>query len=69
MLYLAIDQHKAHLTINVRNEYGDVIQKAQISTKHNDIDDFFAKFTKKHEKFAASWPLLRSASENMYSND
>jgi hypothetical protein len=33
MLYLAIDQHKAQLlTLNLRNEKGDVIQRGQIST-------------------------------------
>ena len=41
MLYLAIDQHRDQLTINLRNEKGDIIQKEQISTKHDDINDFF----------------------------
>jgi transposase len=50
MLYLAIDQHKNHLTINIRNEQGDVMQKGQVSTNHADIDDFFATFTKKARK-------------------
>jgi len=30
MLYLAIDQHKHHLTVNTRNEQGEVMQKGQI---------------------------------------
>jgi len=50
MLYLAIDQHKHQLTINIRNEQGDVMQKGQISTNHADIDDFFANFAKKARK-------------------
>jgi len=50
MLYLAIDQHKHHLTINIRNEQGDVMQKGQISTNHADIDDFFVAFAKKARK-------------------
>jgi transposase len=50
MLYLAIDQHKTQMTINIRNEQGDVIQKGQISTNHTDIDDFFATFVKKASK-------------------
>ncbi|MCL2711462.1 MAG: IS110 family transposase [Planctomycetaceae bacterium] len=50
MLYLAIDQHKNQMTINIRNEQGDVIQKGQISTNHTDIDDFFAAFVKKARK-------------------
>ena len=47
MLYLAIDQHKNQMTINIRNEQGDVIQKGQVSTNPTDIDDFFATFVKK----------------------
>jgi len=50
MLYLAIDQHKNHLTINIRNEHGDVIQKGQVRTNHDDIDEFFNAFAKKARK-------------------
>ena len=50
MLYLAIDQHKNQMTINIRNEQGDDIQKGQISTAHADVDDFFVAFTKKARK-------------------
>lgn len=56
MLYLAIDQHKSQLTINIRNEHGDVIQKGQVSTKHDDIDEFFdtlAKNARRHRGFMA----------------
>ena len=56
MLYLAIDQHRDQLTINLRNEQGDVIQKDQISTKHDDIKDFFDKLARqagKHRGFMA----------------
>jgi hypothetical protein len=31
MLYLAIDQHRKQLTVNLRNEAGDVILKRQSS--------------------------------------
>jgi transposase len=51
MLYLAIDQHKTQLTINVRNEQGDVVQKGQVSTTHADIDEFFTTFAKKTRKY------------------
>jgi len=47
MLYLAIDQHKEHLTINIRNEQGDVIRKGQIRTAPADINAFFDDFVKK----------------------
>ena len=33
MLYLAIDQHRKQLTVNLRNESGDVILKRQVSTE------------------------------------
>ncbi len=64
MLYLAIDQHKNQLTINVRNEYGDVIQKGQISTKHADIDDFFATFTKRARKVRGFMSIVEVSSFN-----
>jgi transposase len=50
MLYLAIAQHKNQMTINIRNEQGDVIQKGQISTAHAEVDDFFAALVKKARK-------------------
>ena len=50
MLYLAIDQHKNQLTINIRNEQGDVIQKGQVSTNHAEMDEFFVTFAKKARK-------------------
>lgn len=46
MLYLAIDQHKEQLTVNLRNEKGDVILKDQISTNHAKINDFFDKLSR-----------------------
>jgi len=45
MLYLAIDQHRDQLTINLRNEQGDVIQKEQIRTRHDDTNDFFDRLS------------------------
>ena len=33
MLYLAIDQHRKQLTVNLRDEAGDVILKRQVSTE------------------------------------
>ena len=62
MLYLAIDQHKCQLTLNIRNEHGDVVQKGQVSTNHAEIDDFFDKFAKKarqHRGFMAIVEICR----------
>jgi transposase len=58
MLYLAIDQHKNHLTINVRNEQGEVMQKGQVRTNHADIDEFFVAFTKKVRKHRGYMAIL-----------
>ena len=33
MLYLAIDQHRKQLTVNLRNEQGDVLLQRQVSTE------------------------------------
>jgi len=64
MLYLAIDQHKNHLTINIRNEQGDVMQKGQISTNHADIDDFFGTFAKKARKHRGYMAIVEVGSFN-----
>ena len=42
MLYLGIDQHAKQLTINLRNEAGDVIVKRQVSTEWKRVRQFFA---------------------------
>jgi transposase len=41
MLYLAIDQHSKQLTINLRNENGDVLQRRQVSTEWTKVRKFF----------------------------
>jgi transposase len=41
MLYLAIDQHRKQLTVNDRNEAGDVILKRQVSTEWGRVRKFF----------------------------
>ena len=58
MLYLSIDQRKHHLTINIRNEQGEVMQKGQISTNHADIDEFFVAFAKKARKHRGSMAIV-----------
>ncbi len=40
MLYLAIDQHGKQLTINLRNEDGDVMQRRQVSTQGDAVARF-----------------------------
>ena len=41
MLYLSIDQHRKQLTVNLRNETGDVIVKRQVSTEWKRVHAFF----------------------------
>lgn len=41
MLYLAIDQHRKQLTVNIRNEEGDVLVKRQVSTEWERVRAFF----------------------------
>jgi len=40
MLYLAIDQHRKQLTVNLRNEQGDVLLKRQVSTEWRRVRGF-----------------------------
>jgi len=40
MLYLAIDQHRKQLTVNLRDEAGDVILKRQVSTEWKRVREF-----------------------------
>jgi len=44
MLYLAIDQHRKHLTISVRDEAGDGVHHQQVSTRWPAVKRCFAEF-------------------------
>lgn len=46
MLYLAIDQHRRQLTVNVRNEQGDVLVKRQVSTEWSRVRNFLEDIRK-----------------------
>lgn len=41
MLYLAIDQHRKQLTVNLRNQQGEVVLKRQVSTQWERVRAFF----------------------------
>jgi transposase len=47
MLYLAIDQHRKQLTVEDRNEAGDVTVKRQISTKWDRVRAFFEEYRRR----------------------
>jgi transposase len=49
MLYLGIDQHRKQLTVNLRNEAGDVILRRQVSTQWDKVKAFFAELQKQAE--------------------
>ena len=46
MLYLAIDQHRKQLTVNLRNEQGDVILRRQVSTEWPRVRSFLDEVRK-----------------------
>ncbi len=46
MLYLAIDQHRKQLTVNLRNEAGDVLLRRQVSTQWPRVREFLAEVQK-----------------------
>jgi transposase len=41
MLYLGIDQHRKQLTVNLRNEQGDIVLRRQVSTRWERVRAFF----------------------------
>ena len=47
MLYLAIDQHRKQLTVNLRNEEGDVVLKRQVSTEWARVRSFLDEVRKR----------------------
>ena len=43
MFYLGIDQHRKQLTMNLRNEAGDIVLRRQVSTDWRKAREFFAQ--------------------------
>jgi transposase len=50
MLYLAIDQHHKQLTVNLRDENGDILLRRQVSTQWDKVRKFFAELKDMAEK-------------------
>lgn len=46
MLYLGIDQHRKQITVNLRNEEGDVILRRQVSTEWRRVKAFLEQLCK-----------------------
>jgi hypothetical protein len=49
MLYHAIDQHRKQLTVNLRNEAGDVTLKRQVSTEWKRVREYLEEVRKLSE--------------------
>jgi transposase len=47
MLYLGIDVHRKQLTINVRNEAGEPVERRQVSTEWQRVRAFFTAFAER----------------------
>ena len=45
MFYLGIDQHARQLTVNLRNQSGDVLLRRQVSTQPEKVTRFFEELT------------------------
>ena len=50
MLYLAIDQHRKQLTVNLRNDEGDVLQRRQVSTQWKKVRKYFDQLREKADR-------------------
>lgn len=53
MLYLAIDQHSKQLTVNLRDEAGEVRLRRQVSTKHQGMEEFGQQLAAYGEPYVA----------------
>ncbi len=49
MLYLAIDQHRKQLTVNLRDEQGEVLLKRQVSTQWDRVRKFLEDLRRRAE--------------------
>jgi len=64
MLYLGIDQHKSQLTVNLRDEQGDVILKRQVSTRWEKVREFFADLADKARPEGGFFAILEVCGMN-----
>lgn len=53
MLYLGIDQHSKQITVCVRDQYGDVVLRRQVSTRIEKIQAFFDDLLSEDTEFMA----------------
>ncbi|MEZ6054641.1 MAG: IS110 family transposase [Planctomycetaceae bacterium] len=58
MLYLSIDQHRKQLTINIRNEQGDVLVRRQVSTQWDKVREFFTDLRRQSQESGGFMAIL-----------
>lgn len=58
MLYLAIDQHRKQLTVNLRDENGTVLLRQQVSTRWQQVRAFLAKIQEWSKAEGGWWVIL-----------
>ena len=63
MLYVGIDQHRKQLTVNVRDESGNVILRRQVSTEWKKVRAFFDEVRElaKHLVPSKTWTSFRQS--------
>src|SRR5215468_7522960 len=57
MLYLAIDQHRKQLTVNLRDEEGNVLLQRQVSTRWQAVREFFQDMRERGRQ-AGGWMVI-----------
>ena len=57
MLYLAIDQHRKQLTVNLRGEDGDVVLRRQVSTRWQAVREFMQDMQERGRE-AGGWMVI-----------
>jgi len=57
MLYLAIDQHRKQLTVNLRDEDGNVLLQRQVSTRWQEVHAFFQDIQQRGRQ-AGGWMVI-----------
>jgi hypothetical protein len=60
MLYLSIDQHAKQLTISLRDEDGNVLDRRQVSTEPKRVRAFFDDLRDRSRPAGGSWRSSRS---------
>ena len=58
MFYLAIDQHRKQLTVNLRNEKGDVLVRRQVSTEWKKVREFFTDLRRRSSRSGGYMAIL-----------